>query len=133
MLPTTTAAEASTESDDVALKVGLGVGIPVAVIGIAVLAFAWRVRRARKQQAASPEVQQKINYEKPELAGVPIAIPAELDTGTPELPAQILEAELSEEGIMAELPGEATPPTSAHEPKNLNEHLSETITAGRRY
>lgn len=131
MLPTATAAEASSGSDDVALKVGLGVGIPVGVIGIAVLVFAWRIRRARKQRAVSPETHHKADYEKPELAAVPVVVPAELDTGTPELPAQILEAELSEEGIMAELPGEATSQMSAHEPKSLQEHLSETTTANR--
>lgn len=131
MLPTATAAEASSGSDDVALKVGLGVGIPVGVIGVAVLVFAWRIRRARKQRAVSPETHQKADYEKPELAAVPVVVPAELDTGTPELPAQILEAELSEEGIMAELPGEATSQMSAHEAKSLNKHLSEIITAER--
>ena len=131
MLPTATATEASNESDDVALKVGLGVGVPVAVISIAALVFAWRIRRARKKRAVSPDVHQKAEYEKPELAADPVVIPAELDTGHPELPAQILEAELSEEGIMAELPGEVTPQTPAQEPKSLKEHFSERVTAGR--
>jgi hypothetical protein len=40
---------------------------------------------------------------KPELAADSIAIPVELDTCVPELSAQILEAELPEEGIVAEL------------------------------
>lgn len=126
MTPTATAVEASSDgSDDLALKVGLGVGIPVAVIGIAVLAFAWRIRRARKGRAVSSEVHQKTHYEKPELSADPAVVPAELDTGTLELPAQILEAELSEEGIMAELPGGATSPTSAHEPKSTQVNVSE--------
>ncbi|KAG6367703.1 hypothetical protein INS49_001898 [Diaporthe citri] len=131
MLPTATAAEASNGSDDVALKVGLGVGIPVGIIVIAVLVVAWRIRRARKQRAVSSEDHQKADYEKPELAAIPVVIPAELDTGTPELPAQILEAELSEEGIMAELPVEPTSQTSAHEPKSLGEHLTESVEAER--
>lgn len=59
MFPTATAAEAANEPDDIALKVGLGVGIPVAVIIIAVLAAAWRIRRARKQRAVSSEVHHK--------------------------------------------------------------------------
>lgn len=67
----------------------------------------------------------------PELAADPAVIPAELDTGPPELPAQILEAELSEECIKAELPGDVTLQLSAHEPKNLQEHFGERLTAGR--
>lgn len=132
MTPTVTVAEASSLSDDAAPKVGLRVGIPVAVIGIAVLVFAWRTRRARKQRAMNPKVNQKADYEKPELAAAgPAVVPAELDTGTLELPAQILGAELSEEGIMAELPGGANSPMSAHEPKSLQRHLSERVTALR--
>lgn len=131
MLPTATAAEASNRSNDVALKVGLGVGIPVGVIAIAVLVVAWRIRRARKQRAVSSEDPQKADFEKPELAAVPVIIPAELDTGTPELPAQILEAELSEEGIMAELPVEPTSQTPVHEPKILEEHFTESVRAER--
>lgn len=131
VLPTTTAAETSNESDDVALKVGLGVGIPVAVISIAILVFAWRIRVARRQRAVGSDVHQKEEYEKPELAADPVVIPAELDTGAPELPAQILEAELSEECIKAELPGEATSKLSAHEPKSLQEQFSERLSAER--
>ncbi|KAI7779620.1 hypothetical protein LA080_000644 [Diaporthe eres] len=129
MLPTATAAEASNGSDDVALEIGLGVGIPVGVIAITVLVAAWRIRRARKQRAVSSEDHQKADYEKAELAAVPVIVPAELDTGTPELPAQILEAELSEEGIMAELPVEAQ--TSTHGPESLKENSTESVTPGR--
>lgn len=132
MLPTETAAEASGGSDEVALKVGLGVGIPVGVTAIAVLVFAWRIRIARKQRAVSAADHQKADYEKPELAADPVVVPAELETGAPELPAQILEAELSEEGLMAELPGEEASQTSTHEPGSLQEHLPERLAAGKR-
>lgn len=132
MLPTETAVEASNGSDDVALKVGLGVGIPVGVTVIAVLVFGWRIRRARKQRAVSAGDHQKADYEKPELAADPVVVPAELETGAPELPAQILEAELSEEGLMAELPGEAASQTSAHAPQSLQEHLTESLATERR-
>lgn len=123
MLPTATAAEASIESDGVALKVGLGVGIPMAAVSIAVLVIAWRIRMAKKQRPVGSEVHQTAGHEKPELAADPIVIPAELDTDHPELPAQILEAELSEEGIMAELPGEVTSQRSTQS-QGLQDHFS---------
>lgn len=138
MLPTTTAAAAEEpkEPDDIALKVGLGVGIPLAVLSITVLIVAWRIRRARKRRAVTSEAHHKAEaeFEKPELAADPVVVPAELDTDPPELPAQILEAELPEEGIMAELPGRfqvAPQSSSAQEPKSLQEQISERITTGR--
>ncbi|KAJ0122938.1 hypothetical protein J7T55_011399 [Diaporthe amygdali] len=119
--PTATAAQAASGGDDVALKVGLGVGIPVAVISIAVLIFAWRIRVAKKHRTKNSGVDQKKDYEKPELAADPVVVPAELDVGAGELPAQILEAELPEDGIVAELPGEAEPA----EPESLQEQCGQ--------
>lgn len=119
--PTATAARAASGGDDVALKVGLGVGIPVAVISIAVLIFAWRIRVAKKHRNKNSGVDQKKDYEKPELAADPVVVPAELDVGAGELPAQILEAELPEDGIVAELPGEAEPA----EPESLQEQCGQ--------
>lgn len=119
-IPTSTSAPAEPSSgNDVALKVGLGVGIPGGIISIAVIVSAWRIRRAKKQRNQHAETDQKQDYRKPELAAHSISIPVELDTCTPELPAQILEAELPEEGIVAELPGEAQSqmPAQSHEPR----------------
>lgn len=118
-IPTTTSATSnqSNGNDNVALKVGLGVGIPGGIITIAVIAFAWRIRQAKKQRDQGPTTDQKQDYSKPELAADSIVVPVELDTGTPELPAQILEAELPEEGIVAELPGGAPSPTQAQPPE----------------
>lgn len=118
-IPTSTSApaEPSNGNDDVALKVGLGVGIPGGIISIAVIVFAWRIRRAKKQRNQNPETDQKQDYTKPELAADSVVIPVELDTCTPELPAQILEAELPEEGIIAELPGGAQSQMPAQSPE----------------
>lgn len=125
--PTATVAGTSNASDDIALKVGLGVGIPVGVITIAVLVFAWHIRRTKNQWTETSVVDQKADYRKPELAADPAVIPAELETGAPELPAQILEAELPEDGIAAELPGGAASETSPHlaEPQNLQERCGQ--------
>lgn len=125
-IPTTTSttAEPSNGNDtsDIALKVGLGVGIPGGIISIAAIVFAWRIRRAKKQQSQESDTDQKQDYRKPELAADSIVIPVELEGNcAPELPAQILEAELSEEGIVGELPG-VTPsqiPAQSPEPKSL--------------
>lgn len=118
-IPTTTSviAEASSGNDSIALKVGLGVGIPGGIIIIAVIVFAWRIRRAKKRETQDSEPDQKQDYRKPELAADSIALPVELDTPAPELSAQILEAELPEEGIVAELPGEASSQLSVQPPE----------------
>lgn len=104
-------------NDNVALKVGLGVGVPGGLLDIAVIVFAWRIRRARKQRNQPSETDEKQGYNKPELAADSIAVPVELDAGTPELPAQVLEAELPEEGVVAELPGEAPSPMPGQLPE----------------
>ena len=100
---TAATADPSNGNDSVALRVGLGVGIPGGIISIAVIVFAWRIRRAKKQRKQDSETNEKQGYMKPELAADSIAVPAELDTCVPELSAQILEAELPEEGTVAEL------------------------------
>lgn len=117
--PTTTSATAdpSGGNDNVALKVGLGVGIPGGIITIAVIVFAWRIRRAKKQRNHDSETDQKPEYRKPELAADSKVVPVELDTCVPELSAQILEAELPEEGIMAELPAGAPSQMPAQPPE----------------
>lgn len=109
-------AEAQSGNDSVALKVGLGVGIPGGISSIAVIVFAWRIRRAKKQRTRDSKPGQQQEYRKPELAADSIPIPAELDTLIPELPAQILEAELPEEGIVAELPGDISSERPAGSP-----------------
>lgn len=101
--PMPTAADAPRTGDDKPLKIGLGVGIPAAVIGFVFFAFVWRVRRARKWSSVPKDGDQE-EYRKPELSASEINPPAELETRVAELPAQILEAELSEQGIVAELP-----------------------------
>lgn len=121
--PTTTSATAdpSNGNDSVALKVGLGVGIPGGIIMIAVIVFAWRIRRAKKKRNQDSKADRKQDYRKPELAADSIVVPVELDTCAQELSAQILEAELPEEGIVAELPG-GTPsqmPAQSPEPRSL--------------
>lgn len=107
---TSTTAEASNEnaSGSIALKVGLGVGIPAGISSIAVIVFAWRIRRAKKQRTRDSKPAQQQEYRKPELAADSIPIPVELENPTPELSAQILEAELPQEGIVAEVPGGAS-------------------------
>lgn len=110
-------ADQSNRKDDFALKVGLGVGIPGGIIAIAVISFAWRVRRAKKQRSQGPATDQKQKYIKPELAAHSITVPVELDAGAPELPAQILESELPEEGVVAELPGVAPSRMAAQLPE----------------
>lgn len=116
--PTTTPATAGPSNGDesVALKVGLGVGIPGGVITVAVIVFAWRIRRAKRQRKEDSKTDQKEDYSKPELAADSKVVPVELDTCTPELPAQILEAELPEDGIVAELPGGAPSQMPAQSP-----------------
>lgn len=106
MLPTSTAAGASAIRNDNPLKIGLEVGIPVAIIGFSVLAFVWHIQRARKRGNASKDGEQE-KYRKPELAASEHIPPVGLKTPIFELPAQILEAELPEQGIVAELPLEA--------------------------
>lgn len=104
--PTATSATTgpSNGSDSVALKVGLGVGIPGGIITVAVIVFAWRIRRGKKQRNQNSKTDEQQDYRKPELAADSKVVPVELETCVPELPAQILEAELPEEGIVAELP-----------------------------
>lgn len=116
--PTTTPATADPSNGDenIALKVGLGVGIPGGIITVAVIVFAWRIRRAKRQRKEDSKTDQKQDYSKPELAADSKVVPVELDTCTPELSAQILEAELPEEGIVAELPGGASPQMPAQWP-----------------
>lgn len=118
--PTTTPATAdpSNADDSIALKVGLGVGIPGGIITIAVIVFAWRIRRAKRQRKEDSKTDQKQDYSKPELAADSKVAPVELDTCTPELSAQILEAELPEEGIMAELPGGTPSQMPAQSPES---------------
>lgn len=89
----------------------VGLGIPVVVLSFAVPIVAWRVRRARKQRAISSGAHHRAEDGKPEIAADLVEIPAELDTDPPWLPAQILEAELSEEGIMAGASGRVCFPT----------------------
>lgn len=118
--PTTTPATAADPSNgnaSVALKVGLGVGIPGGIITVAVIVFAWRIHRAKKQRNQDSGTDQKQDYRKPELAADSKVVPVELDTCVPELPAQILEAELPEEGIVAELPGGAPSQMPARSPE----------------
>lgn len=105
-MSTTTAAaeEAPNESGCIAGKLGLGLGIPVVVLSVHVSIAAWYIRSARKQRAISSEAHHKAEHEKLDL-GADAEFHAELDTAPSGLPAQILEAELSEEGIMAELLG----------------------------
>lgn len=110
-------ADTSDGNGSVGLKVGLGVGIPGGIISIAVIVFAWRIRRAKKQRNQDSQTDQKQDYRKPELAADSVVIPVELDTRPPELSAQILEAELSEEGIVAELPGEGPSQIQAQSPE----------------
>lgn len=123
-IPTTTSttAEPSNGNESVALKVGLGVGIPGGIIIIAVIVFAWRIRRAKTRRVQESQIDPKQDYRKPELAADSIVIPVELEGNcAPELPAQILEAELPEEGIVGELPG-GTPsqmPVQSPEPRSL--------------
>lgn len=128
--PTTTSAtaEASNGNDSIALKVGLGVGIPAGISSIAVIVFAWRIRRAKRQRTRDSKPGQQQEYRKPELADDSIPIPVELDTPTPELSAQILETELPEEGIVAEIPGGA----SSRRPARLNVMTRNHQHAGQR-
>lgn len=117
--PTTTSAtpDPSNGNDSVALKVGLGVGIPGGIITVAVIVFAWRIRRGKKQGNQDSETDQKQDYRKPELAADSKVVPVELETCVPELPAQVLEAELPEEGIVAELPEGALSQTPVQSPE----------------
>lgn len=115
--PTLATADSSNGNDNVALKVGLGVGIPGGIIAVAVIVFAWRIRRGKKQWNQGSETDRKQDYRKPELAADSKVVPVELETCVPELSAQILEAELPEEGIVAELPEGALSQTPVQLPE----------------
>lgn len=84
----------------------------MAVIVFAISIFVWRVRHTKIRGNAS-EVNEQEEYRKAELPENPFIPPSELETHVPEMPAQILDAELPEQGIVAELP--ATPAIDSRE------------------